>query len=162
MTSSQKNAPSGQDPGVRPVNPNPYRFRTGRVPLAVQGALLIVLGSWGLAASLTEPASPIGAQVAGVLHLTVPQSGLLLLTGLLAVSSVGNRTRARIVVGGQAVVYLLLFALGAVAVARGTPGWWGFDPADAVLDGVLMAIGLALTMWFAGRALEGRWWVLTD
>jgi hypothetical protein len=66
------------------------------------------------------------------------------------------------VAGAQAVNYLLLFAFGAVADARGKPGWWGFDVADTMLDGALMAIELALTMWLARRALEGRWWVRTE
>ena len=39
---------------VRLINRNPYLFHTGRVPLVIEGGLLIVLGVWGL---VTNPSA---------------------------------------------------------------------------------------------------------
>lgn len=44
MESVQKTAPPGRDSHIRPINHNPYLFRTGRVPLVIEGVLLIALG----------------------------------------------------------------------------------------------------------------------
>jgi hypothetical protein len=160
MVSSQKKTSPAPAAGMERVDPNPYSFRTGRPVLLIEGVVLAVLGVWALAAAWWAGAPPGATTVAGVFSLTVPHAGLLLVTGLLAAFSARWRpTLARVVAGGQAVVYLLLFGIGAVAVARGKPGWWGFQLPGVVLDGVLMAIGLALTMWLGARALEGYIWV---
>lgn len=154
-----KSMPADGDDGVRPVDPDPYRFRTGRWALVAESGVLALIGAAGLAVNLSGQASgPDGAAVA-FLHLTWLHALVLLVTGLLGLASALRRRLAMIFAGVQAVSYLLLFAIGVTLAARGVPTAMGFDYADAVLHGAVAVAGLALSMWLAGRALEGWWWV---
>jgi peptidoglycan/LPS O-acetylase OafA/YrhL len=144
-------------PDIVPVSPNPYRFRTGRVVLVLEGVLLLVLGAWGLAAAGEGTAPPAGATV-GPLQLTTAHAALLLGTGVLAVGCSVRRRPALAVVTAQAVGYAVLFLVGLVGAAHEVPTVLGFDYGDAVLHGGLMVIGLGLGMWMAGEGLEGLWW----
>lgn len=162
MSTVQRSIPSGGS-GVSPVDPDPYRFRTGRVVLIVEGVALAVLGGWGLLATATTASNattagpgPAGAPV--LLHLTVADSALLLATGLLALLAARRRSTALILTGAQFVGYLLLFTAGSVAYARAVSTPLGLDVADLAGYLVLTALGAALFMWFSGQGLEGRWW----
>lgn len=160
MSTVQRSIPSGGS-GVSPVDPDPYRFRTGRVVLIVEGVALAVLGGWGLLANATTATTagpgPAGAPVL-LLHLTVADSALLLATGLLALLAARRRSTALILTGAQFVGYLLLFTAGSVAYARAVSTPLGLDVADLAGYLVLTALGAALFMWFSGQGLEGRWW----
>jgi hypothetical protein len=149
-------APDGPD--IVAVSPNPYRFRTGRVVIVLEGLLLLGLGIWGLAAASGGPAPPAGAPV-GLLQLTPAHAGLLLGTGVLALVCCARRRSALAFVTVQSVGYLALFLIGLVDAARPIPTALGFDYTDAILHGALMVVGLGLGMWMAGEGLEGRWWV---
>lgn len=140
-----KGMPANGADGVRPVDPNPYRFRTGRWALVAESGVLALLGAAGLAT--------------GFLHLTWLHAMVLLVTGLLGLASSWRRRTAVVFAGVQAVGYLMLFVFGVTLAARGVPTAMGFDLAGAVLDGIVAVAGLALGMWLAGRALEGRWWI---
>jgi hypothetical protein len=140
------------------VSPNPYRFRTGRVVLVLEGLLLLGLGIWGLAAASGGDAPPAGAPV-GPLQLTAAHAGLLLGTGVLAAVCSARRRFALAFLTVQSVGYLALFLIGLVYAARPIPTALGFDYTDAILHGALMVIGLGLGMWMAGEGLEGRWWI---
>lgn len=159
MDSGQKNAPGGWDSPVRPVDANPYLFRTGRVPLVIEGVLLIALGVWGLAANSTYPViGPAGAPVL-VFHFTVLHSWVLLATGVLAVISARRRHTALIFTGFQFMGYMLLFAVGSVAFARSARTPMGFDALDSVLHLIVAVVGAAVFLWLAGQIMEGPWWV---
>lgn len=159
MDSGQKNAPGSRDWPVRPVDANPYLFRTGRVPLVIEGVLLVALGVWGLAADSTYPViGPAGAPVL-VFHFTVLHSWVLLATGVLAVISACRRRIALIFTGFQFLAYMLLFAVGSVAYARAARTPMGFDPSDSFLHLVIAVVGAALFLWMAGQIMEGQWWV---
>jgi hypothetical protein len=159
MDSGQKNAPGGRGSPVRPVDVNPYLLRTGRVPLVIEGVLLVALGMWGLATNSTYPVvGPAGAPVL-VFHFTVLHSWVLLVTGVLAVISARRRRTALIFTGFQFMGYMLLFAVGSVAYARAARTPMGFDPGDSFLHLVIAVTGAALFMWLAGQIMEGQWWV---
>lgn len=159
MDSGQKNAPGGRDWPVRRVDANPYLFRTGRVPLVIEGVLLVALGVCGLAADSTYPVNgPAGAPVL-VFHFTVLHSWVLLATGVLAVISARRRRIALIFTGFQFMGYMLLFAVGSVAYARAARTLMGFDPSDSFLHLVIAVVGAALFLWMAGQIMEGPWWV---
>ena len=156
---SEQDTPEGQDLQVRPINVNPYLFRTGRVPLLIEGALLIALGVWGLVANSTYPGSGPAGAPALVFHFTVLHSWLLLVTGLLSVTSAHRRRTALIFTGFQFLAYVLLFAAGSVAYARSAQTPLGFDARDSVLHLIVAVAGAAVYLWLAGQILEGRWWV---
>ena len=145
-------------PDIVDVSPNPYRFRTGRVVLVLEGLLLLGLGIWGLAAARGGPAPPTGASV-GPLQLTAAHAALLLGTGVFAIGCSARRRSTLVFVTVQSVGYVVLFLVGLVYAGRNVPTVLGFDYTDAVLYGALMVIGLGLGMWMAGEGLEGRWWV---
>lgn len=145
-------------PDIVDVSPDPYRFRTGRVVLVLEGLLLLGLGVWGLAAARGGPAPPAGASV-GPLQLTAAHAALLLATGVLALVCCARRRSTLVFVTVQSVGYLVLFLVGLVYAGRNVPTVLGFDYTDAVPYGALMVIGLGLGMWMAGEGLEGRWWV---
>ncbi len=159
MSSPVQGPPPGGNASIKPVSPNPYRLRTGRIVLIGEGVLLVVLGVWGLLANLSDPGpDPTGAPVA-VLHLTMLHAVVLLATGVGALACAWRRRAALAFIVVQGVGYLLLFTIGLGAAGREKPTALGFDYADAVLHGALMIIALGLGMWLAGQTLEGRWWV---
>jgi hypothetical protein len=145
-------------PDIVAVSPNPYRFRTGRVVLVLEGLLLLGLGTWGLAAASHAGVPPAGAPL-GPLQLTAAHAGLLLGTGVLALLCSVRRRSALAFLTVQSVGYLVLFLIGLVDAARPIPTAFGFDYTDAILHGALMVIGLGLGMWIAGEGLEGQWWM---
>ncbi|MGH3671434.1 MAG: DUF4383 domain-containing protein [Pseudonocardiaceae bacterium] len=125
----------------------------------IEGVLLIGLGVWGLVADATYPdTGPAGAPVL-VFHFTTLHSGVLLVTGLLAVISARHRRTALIFTGFQFGAYTLLFAVGSVAFARSVPTTLGFDPGDSVLHLIVAAVGAALYLWLAAQILQGQWWI---
>lgn len=149
----------GKDSALMTLSRSPWHFRTGRVVLLVEGAVLTALGVWGLIAAVVYPgAGPVGAPVL-VLALTPVHSGVLLGFGVLGVLSAWRRRAALIVTGFETGAFFLLFAIGTVASARSDPGPLGFDPGDSVLHLIFMAVSLALLMWLAAETLEGPYWV---
>lgn len=157
-TRHDRSTPAADGPDIVAVSPNPYRFRTGRVVLVLEGLLLLGLGISGLAAASHAAVPPAGAGV-GPLHLTAAHAGLLLGTGVLALGCSVRRRSALALLTVQSVGYLVLFLIGLVDAARPLPTALGFDYSDAILHGALMVIGLGLGMWIAGEGLEGRWWI---
>ncbi len=154
-----RSTPEHGDGSIRPVSPNGYRFATGRIVLLVEGVVLIVLGVAQLLTGAAGPAGlPLGAPT-WLPQLTATHSIVLLLTGVAALGCAWRRRAALVLSGVQAVAYLLVFAVGVTLAARHVPTSMGFDDADAVLDGAIAVLGLAVFMWIAGEALEGRWWV---
>ncbi len=159
MSPTTKSPFWGKESALEPVSRSPSHFRTGRVVLLIEGAVLAILGVWGLIAASVQPtADPAGASVL-VLALTPAHSGILLGFGVLAVLSAWWRRSALIITGTLTVAFFLLFAIGTVASARSAPGPLGFDPADSVLHVIFMALNLALLMWLAAETLEGPRWV---
>jgi hypothetical protein len=150
--------PAAGGPDMVAVSPNPYRFRTGRVVLVLEGLALLGLGTWGMAAASHGDVPAAGAPV-GPLQLTTAHAGLLLGTGVLALACSARRRPALAFLTVQSVGYLALFLIGLVDAARPIPSALGFDYTDAILHGALMVIGLGLGMWIAGEGLEGRWWI---
>ena len=150
--------PAADGPGIVAISPNPYRFRTGRMVLVLEGLVLLGLGTWGLAAASHGDVPSAGAPV-GPLQLTAAHAGLLLGTGVLALGCSARRRPALAFLTVQSVGYLALFLIGLVDAARPIPTALGFDYTDAILHGGLMVIGLGLGMWMAGEGLEGRWWM---
>ncbi|HEX5402906.1 MAG TPA: hypothetical protein VFX16_11470 [Pseudonocardiaceae bacterium] len=140
------------DSSLVPRDPDVAALREVRVALVVQAVLLAVLGGWGLAAALAEPATaPSGVPVL-VFHFTWQHALVLLGTVVLSlVATIGHRWVLRCM-ALQAVGYGVLFVVGA-----GAHNWFA-DPADDVLHAVLALLGLSLLMWAAASALtEYRW-----
>jgi hypothetical protein len=159
MSPTTKSPFWGKESALRPVSRSPWHFRTGRVVLLAEGAVLTALGVWGLIAAVVYPgADPAGAPVL-VLALTPVHSGVLLGFGVLAALAARRRRSALLVTGAEAVGFMLLFLFCTVASARSDPGPLGFDPGDSVLHGIFMAVNLALLMWLAAESLEGPRWV---
>jgi hypothetical protein len=161
MSSVQRSTPAGQDSHVRPIKNNPYLFRTGRVPLVVQGVLLVALGGWGLIVNATNPATERAGAPVLMFHITTLHGWVLLATGLLAVISAQRRRIALIFTGLEFLVYTLLFMVGSVDSARHMQTPLGFDAGDSILHLIVAVLGAALFMWLAGQGLEGRWWIRT-
>ncbi|HEX4100124.1 MAG: DUF4383 domain-containing protein [Pseudonocardiaceae bacterium] len=152
----------GTESALIPVSRSPWYFRTGRVVLLAEGAVLTALGVWGLIAEVVYPdAGPAGAPVL-VLALTTMHSGVLLGFGVLAALAARWRRSALMVTGAGAVGFMLLFLFGTVASAKSDPGPLGFDPGDSVLHLIFMALNLALLMWLGAETLEGPRWIRRD
>lgn len=157
MSTVQRSVPA-EDSAVTPLDPDRHRFRTGRVVLLAEAAVLAVLGGWGLLANaVTAGPGSTGAPVL-IFHLTSTHSGLLLGTGLLALIAARRRRTALIFLIAQFFGYLLLFTAGSVAYAREVSTPLGLDVGDLVGYLVLIVLAAALTMWVSGQGLEGRWW----
>jgi hypothetical protein len=158
MNSIQRSTP-GEDSSVRPISPDPYRFRTGRWVLITEAVLLIALGAGGLLANATNTTPPPQGAPVLVFHFTTLHSAILLATGLLASLSAARRTTALISTCAQFFGYLLMFTAGSVGYARAVPTPLGLDPGDAMLHLALTALAAGLFMWLAGHGIEGRWWI---
>lgn len=78
MSPTTKSPFWGRESALRPVSHSRTHFRTGRIVLFAEGAVLTVLGVWGLIAAAMQPAAgPAGAPVLA-LALTPAHSGVLL------------------------------------------------------------------------------------
>jgi hypothetical protein len=140
-------------PDLVRIDPSPQHFHTVRIVLVVEGIVLAVLGIWGLIAAWHyHGADSTGATVLAF-RLTVPHAGVLLGTGVLAFVATIRRRLGMVFAIVQTVAYLLMFI-----VSAGQHNSYS-NAGDAVLHGALAAIGLALVMWTAGRALDGWHWV---
>ncbi len=152
-----KSGPPEPDPNLVPADQDPYRFRTGRIALVVECALLIAIGGWGLAANAaTSP--PTGGPLSW-LHVTVLHAVVLLGTGVLGMASSAGRRWTLTFTIAQSVAYLALFVAGLISQATGATTAFGFDTAGNVLHGAVWIFGMSLAMWLAATTLEGRWWV---
>jgi hypothetical protein len=159
MSPTPKSLFWGRELALEPVSRSGWHFRTGRVVLLIEDAVLAALGVWGLTAATVYPAAGRAGAPVLVLALIPTHSSLLLGFGVLAVLSAGWRRSALIVTRVETVPFFLLLAIGTVAAARSTLSPLGFDPGDSVLHVVFMALNLALLMWLAAETLEGPRWV---
>lgn len=139
--------------GLIRIDPGPQHFHAVRAVLIVEGVVLAVFGIWGLVVAFHyHGPDPTGAVVIGVLRLTVPHAVVLLGTGVLAFVATAGR-RWGVVFGlVQVIAYGLMFVTSAGAHNSFSNG------ADAVLHGIVAAVGLGVLMWSAGRALDGYLW----
>ncbi|HEX3783818.1 MAG TPA: hypothetical protein VHX38_29490 [Pseudonocardiaceae bacterium] len=154
-TDNTSNSPAKSElPGedlVR-IDPTPEHFHTVRIALVVEGIVLAVLGVWGLIAALGyHGLDPTGAAVL-VFRFTVPHAAVLLGTGVLAFAATSHRSFGMVFSLVQTVAYGLMFITSA-----GQHNSFS-NAGDAVLHGAVAAVGLALMMWTAGRALDGWLW----
>lgn len=149
----------GVTSGLRMVNMDPKRFRSGRWFLLAEGLLVSVFGIAGLVSATLHPhAGPTGARVLGLASTPV-HSALLLAFWVVAVAALGNRRAAVTVTALSAVAYTMLLFFSSVATARTTPTLLGFHAADIVLHGVLAVVNLALLMWLIPDELGDPAWV---
>jgi hypothetical protein len=140
--------------GLVRMDPGPEHFHAVRAALVVEGVVLVVLGVWGLVAAWNyHGADPTGAAVLAVFRFTVPHAAVVLGTGLLAFLATAGRRWGVIFALVQTVAYGLMFIISA-----GHHNSFS-NAGDAVLHGVLSAVGLCLLIWSAGRALDGWYWV---
>ena len=154
MDSNQSDQPHADTPdGLIRIDPGPEHFHAVRVVLFVEGVVLVILGAWGLIAALGyHGTDPTGAAVIGVLRFTVPHAAVLLGTGVLAFVATAGRRWGVIFGLVQTVAYGLMFITSA-----GHHNSFS-NSGDAVLHGIVAAIGLGVLMWSAGRALDGYMW----
>lgn len=144
------------DSDLVPVDPNPEHFRTARVALAVQGGLLLVLGGWGLVASMLAP--PIGGSGSGApvlfFHLTLGHSAVLIGTGLLSIVCTRRYRWGFWFAVLQGCGYLLLYVS-----TMGDYNWIS-DRADNALHGALGIAGVGFLLWIAARGMTEWHWVV--
>ncbi len=154
MDTDQSNKPHADTPdGLIRIDPGPAHFHTVRAVLIAEGVVLAILGIWGLIAAWNyHGADPTGEVVIGVLRLTVPHAAVLLGTGVLAFVAMAGRRWGVIFGLVQVVAYGLMFI-----VSAGHHNSFS-NTGDAVLHGIVAAIGLGVFMWSAGRALDGYTW----
>jgi len=154
MVNDQSNKPHADTPdGLIRIDPGPEHFHAVRAVLIVEGVVLAVLGIWGLIAAWNySGADPTGQVVLGVLRMTVPHAAVLLGTGVLAFVATAGRRWGVIFGLVQAIAYGLMFITSA-----GHHNSFS-NAGDAVLHGIVAAIGLGVLMWSAGHALDGYMW----
>jgi hypothetical protein len=139
--------------GLIRIDPGPQHFHAVRAVLIVEGVVLAILGIWGLIVAFNyHGADPTGAVVIGVLRLTVPHAAVLLGTGVLAFVATAGRRWGVLFGLAQVIAYGLMFVTSAGAHNSFSNG------GDAVLHGIVAAVGLGVLMWSAGRALDGYLW----
>jgi hypothetical protein len=137
------------------VDPDPERFRRVRVALLVEAALLIALGGWAMVAAAGYRGTATAGAPVLVFNFTVAHAGVILGTGVLAAIASAKRRLGFWFTITQAVAYFLVFIISGGNADSFSTG------ADSALHGALAAIGLALVMWTAARALNGSHWVRT-
>ena len=154
MDNNQPNSPHADTPdGLIRIDPGPQHFHAVRAVLIVEGIVLAILGIWGLVVAISyHGADPTGQVVLGVLRLTVPHAAVLLGTGVLAFVATAGRRWGVIFGLVQAIAYGLMFFTSAGAHNSFSNG------GDAVLHGIVAAVGLGVLMWSAGRAFDGYFW----
>jgi hypothetical protein len=154
MASNQRNTAHADTPdGLIRIDPGPEHFHAVRTILIVEGVVLAILGIWGLIVAWSyHGTDPTGQVVLGVLRLTVPHAAVLLGTGVLAFVATAGRRWGVIFGLVQVVAYGLMFITSA-----GHHNSFS-NAGDAVLHGILAAVGLGVLMWSAGRALDGYMW----
>jgi hypothetical protein len=154
MDNSQQNTPHADTPdGLVRIDPGPEHFHTVRAVLIVEGIVLTILGIWGLVVAFHyHGADPTGQVVIGVLRLTAPHAAVLLGTGVLAFVATAGRRWGVIFGLVQTIAYGLMFITSA-----GHHNSFS-NTGDAVLHGIVAAVGLGVLMWSAGRALDGYAW----
>lgn len=139
--------------GLIRIDPGPEHFHAVRLVLLVEGVVLAILGIWGLVVAWNyHGADPTGEVVIGVLRLTVPHAAVLLGTGVLAFVATAGRRWGVIFGLLQVVAYGLMFIVSAGHHNTFSNG------GDAVLHGIVAAVGLGVLMWSAGHALDGYMW----
>lgn len=154
MDNNQTARPHADTPdGLTRIDPGPQHFHAVRAVLIVEAVVLAILGIWGLVVAWNYHGSdPTGAVVIGVLRLTVPHAAVLLGTGVLAFVATAGRRWGVLFGLAQVIAYGLMFITSAGAHNSFSNG------GDAVLHGIIAAVGLGVLMWSAGRALDGYMW----
>jgi hypothetical protein len=151
-------APPGRDDQGNPVPSVPHEGLLGRIGTAIIAGEAVVLAAVGVAglvttwgAGFTEPTP----DTVLALRVNPLHSVLLLITAVLGVVSLRKRTWLRIFAGGQALVYLVLFALGAAAgLNTGDPTILALNTPDLVLHGLVALLGFVVLMISSARIIE--------
>lgn len=148
--------PTGPDTELRPVDISPGLFRTGRVAMWAEAALLVGLGGWGVLGRALD-AGGLPPVVAPLTATTAHSVGMVVFGALTLVATI-NRRATLILTGVAAVSLLLLFTIGITVSTDTVTGAWGFNYVSSGLHAVLMVTNLGLLMWIGGEALEGTPW----
>jgi hypothetical protein len=151
-------APPGRDDQGNPVPSVPHEGLLGRIASAIVAGEAVVLAVVGVAGLVTTWGAGFTEQTQDTflaLRLNPLHSVLLLVTAVLGAVSVRKRTWLRFFAGGQAVVYLLLFAFGAAfSLNTGSATFLALNTPDLVLHGVLALLGFIVVMISSARIIE--------
>lgn len=154
---SRRRAP-GSTADLEKVSLDPSHWRSGRIFLLSQGALVGILGAaavgWAIASPLAGPARiPLVGMRFSFLH-----GGLLLGYGALACLATLSRRAALWFTALAATLWFALIILCAVAASHHAPGPLKFDLRDMLLYAVLAAYNTGLVMWLNADVIEGPAW----
>ncbi|HEY2195550.1 MAG TPA: DUF4383 domain-containing protein [Actinomycetospora sp.] len=150
--------PAGRDEGGRPQPAVPHEGLLGRIAssvLAGQSVVLLVVAIAGYVVGSGDGFFGRSEATFLALRLNPAHSTLLLLTALLGIAALWRRKSLRGYALGQAIVYLILFAIGtAASVGTSDPSPLDLNTPDHVLHGVLFLLGFITMMISSARIVE--------
>lgn len=150
--------PAGRDEEGRPQPPVPHEGLLGRIAssvLAGQSVVLLVVAIAGYVVGSGDGFFGRSEATFLALRLNPAHSTLLLITALLGIAALWRRKSLRGYALGQAIVYLILFAVGtAASVGTTDPSPLDLNTPDHVLHGVLFLLGFITMMISSARIVE--------
>jgi peptidoglycan/LPS O-acetylase OafA/YrhL len=153
----------GRIPGatrdLEKVSLDPSHWRSGRIFLLSQGALIGILGATALCLAIVNAATGPARIPLLDLRFSLLQGAILLGYAALAGLASLSRRAALWFAGLAAALGFALVITCAVAVFHHAPGPPGFDLPDMLLYAVLAACNTGLLMWLNADAIEGPAWV---
>jgi hypothetical protein len=150
--------PAGRDEEGRPQPAVPHEGMLGRIAssvLAGQSVVLLVVAVAGYVVGSGDGFFGRSDATFLALRLNPAHSTLLLITALAGLAALWRRKSLRGYALGQAVVYLIIFAVGtAASVGTTDPSPLDLNTPDHVLHGVLFLLGFITMMISSARIVE--------
>jgi hypothetical protein len=151
-------SPPGRDDQGNPVPSVPHEGLLGRIGASIIGGEAVVLAVVGVAGLVVSWGAGFFEQTQATflaLRLNPAHSVLLLVTAVIGAICLRKRTWLRFFAGGQALVYLLLFAFGAAySMNTGNATFLALNTPDNVLHAVLALLGFITVMVTSARIIE--------
>jgi hypothetical protein len=149
---------AGRDEQGRPQPSVPHEGLLGRIAtsvLAGQSVVLLVVAVAGYVVGSGDGFFGRTDATFLALRLNPAHSTLLLITAVAALASLSRRKSLRGYALGQAVVYLIIFAVGtAASMGTSDPSPLDLNTPDHILHGVLFLLGFVTMMISSARIVE--------
>jgi uncharacterized protein DUF4383 len=149
---------AGRDEQGRPQPSVPHEGLLGRIAssvLAGQSVVLLVVAVAGYVVGSGDGFFGRSEATFLALRLNPAHSTILLITAVLGLAALARRKTLRGFALGQAVVYLILFAVGTAASAgTSDPSPLDLNTPDHILHGVLFVLGFITMMISSARIVE--------
>lgn len=150
--------PSGRDEQGRPQPAVPHEGLLGRVATSILGGQSVVLLVVAVAGYIVGSGDGFTGRSEATflaLRLNPAHSTLLLVWAVLGLAALARRKTLRGFALAQAVVFLLVFAVGtAAAMSTGDPSPLDLNTPDHILHGVLFLLGFITMMISSARIVE--------